>query len=99
MLNNVAIWLQGFPGSSVVIFCLPMQKTKETRVWSLDGEDSLEEEKVTHSSSLAWRIPWTEKPGGLQSMGLQRFGQDWLTEATVAVESKEEDIFGGEGRE
>ena len=49
----------------MVIFCLPVQKTKETRVRSLDGEDPLEEEKVTHSSILAWRFPWTEKPGGL----------------------------------
>ena len=40
---------------------------------SLGGEDPLEEEVVTSSSILAWRIPWTEEPGGLQSMGLQRF--------------------------
>ena len=40
-------------------------------------ERSLEEEKATHSSSLAWRIPWTEEPGRLQSMGLQRVGHDW----------------------
>jgi len=39
-------------------------------------ERSLEEEKATHSSSLAWRIPWTEEPGRLQSMGLQRVGHD-----------------------
>ena len=37
----------------------------------MGGEDSLEKETATHSSILAWRIPWTEKPGGLQSMGLQ----------------------------
>ena len=40
-------------------------------------EDPLEEEMATHSSILAWRIPWTEEPGGLQSMGLQRVGYDW----------------------
>ena len=39
-------------------------------------EDPLEQEMVTHSSILAWRIPWTEEPGGLQSMGLQRVGHD-----------------------
>ena len=44
----------------------------ETRVQSLGREDPLEESMATHSSTLAWRIPWTEEPGGLQSMGLQR---------------------------
>ena len=44
---------------------------QETRVQSLGQEDSLEEGMSTHSSSLAWRIPWTEEPGGLQSMGSQ----------------------------
>ena len=46
--------------------------TQETWVQSLDREDPLEKEMVTHSSTLAWRIPWTEEPGGLQPMGLQR---------------------------
>ena len=45
-----------------------MQKTQETQVQSLGGEDPLEEEMTTHSSILAWEIPWTEEPGGLQSM-------------------------------
>ena len=44
----------------------------ETRVQSLGGEDLLEEEMATHSSVLAWKILWTEEPGGLQSMGSQR---------------------------
>ena len=44
----------------------------ETRVQSLDQEDSLEEGTATHSSILAWTIPWTQEPGGLQSMGSQR---------------------------
>ena len=48
----------------------------ETRVRSLGWEDPLEEGKATHSGVLAWRIPWTEEPGGLQSMGLQRAGHD-----------------------
>ena len=43
----------------------------ETRVRSLGQEDPLEKEMATHSSILAWRIPWTEEPGGLQSMGLK----------------------------
>ena len=45
---------------------------QETQVRSLGQEDPLEKEMVTHSSILAWRIPWTEEPGGLQSMGSQR---------------------------
>ena len=49
-----------------------MQETEEARVLSLGQEDLLEMGMATHSSILAWRIPWTEKPGGLQSMGSQR---------------------------
>ena len=48
----------------------------ETRVQSLSQEDLLEKEMATHSSILAWRIPWTEEPGGLQSMGSHRVGHD-----------------------
>ena len=48
----------------------------ETLVQSLGGEDPLEKEMATHSRILAWRIPWTEEPGGLQSMGSQRVGLD-----------------------
>ena len=53
-----------------------MQETQETWVRFLDQEDPLEEVIATHSSILAWRIPWTKEPGGLQFMGLQRVGQD-----------------------
>ena len=49
---------------------------RETWVRSLGQEDPLEKEMATHSSILAWRIPWTEEPGGLQSTGLQRVGHD-----------------------
>ena len=49
---------------------------QETRVRSLGWEDALEKEMDIHSSVLAWRIPWTEEPGGLQSMGSQRVGHD-----------------------
>ena len=48
---------------------------QETRVQSLGGEDPLEKGTAIHSSVLAWRIPWIEEPGGLQSMGLQRVRQ------------------------
>ena len=49
---------------------------QETWVQSLGQEDPLEEEVATHSGILAWRIPWTEEPGGLQSTGSQIIGQD-----------------------
>ena len=49
----------------------------ETRVWSLGQEVPLEKEVATHSSALAWEIPWSEEPGGLQSMGPQRVRHDW----------------------
>jgi len=49
---------------------------QETRFGSLGQEDPLEKEMATHSSILAWRIPWTEEPGGLQFMGLQRVGDN-----------------------
>ena len=49
---------------------------RETWVLSLGWEDPLEKEMATHSSTLAWRIPWVEQPGGLQSTGLQRVGHD-----------------------
>ena len=50
---------------------------QETRVQSLCGEDLLEKKMATHSSILAWKIPWTEEPGRLQSTGSQRVGHDW----------------------
>ena len=53
-----------------------MQETYEMQVRSLGGDDPLEEEMATHSSILAWRIPWTGEPGGLQSVGMQRIGHD-----------------------
>ena len=49
---------------------------QETQVRSLGQEDLLEKEMATHSSALAWRLPWTEEPGGLQSMGWQRVEHD-----------------------
>ena len=55
---------------------LPMQ---HTWVWSPGQEDPLEKEMATHSSILAWRIPWTDEPGGLQSVGSQGVRHDWAT--------------------
>ena len=56
--------------------CLPMQEMEQTKVQSLGWEDPLEKGMATHSSILAWRIPWTEEPGRLQSIGLQRVRHD-----------------------
>ena len=53
-----------------------IQETQETQVQSLGQQDPLEKRMATHSSILAWRIPWTEEPGGLQPMGSQRVGHD-----------------------
>ena len=61
-------WL---PSGSAVKDPPAVQETQETRVPSLGWEDPLEEEMATHSSILAWRIPWAEESGGLQSMGSQ----------------------------
>ena len=52
---------------------------QEMWVQSLGQEDPLEEEMATHSNTLAWRIPWTEEPGGLQYKGLQRVRHHWAT--------------------
>ncbi|CAM9362085.1 unnamed protein product [Rangifer tarandus platyrhynchus] len=68
------LWICGFPCSSVgKRICL---QCRRPWVWSLGWEDPLEKETATHSSILAWRILWTEKPGGLQSVGLRRVRHD-----------------------
>ena len=66
-----------FPSGSVVKNASALQETQEMWVQSLAQEDSLEESMATHSSILTWRILWTEEPGGLQSIGLQRVRHDW----------------------
>ena len=55
-----------------------LSSMQETQVWFLDGEDLLEKGMATHSSILAWRIPWTEEPGRLQSIGSQGVGHNWM---------------------
>ena len=56
-----------------------MPALQGTRVWFLGGEDPLEKGMATHSSILAWRILWTEEPGGLQSTGSQTVRHNWVT--------------------
>ena len=78
-------WLHFCPGEFRNIWLSEAQwieylpAVQETWVWSLGREDPLEKEMATHSSILAWRISWTEEPGGLQSMGSQRVRHDWTT--------------------
>ena len=62
--------------STVAQMVKSLPAMQETWVSSLGWDDPLEKEIAIHSSILAWRIPWTEEPGGLQSMGLQRVGRD-----------------------
>ena len=65
-----------FEASLVVQTVKNLPAMQETQVPSLGREDPLEKGMATHSSILAWRSPWTEEPGGLQSMGCQRVGYD-----------------------
>ena len=63
--------------------CLPTMQ--ETQVWTLGREGPLEKEMATHSSTLAWKIPWKKQPGILQSMGSQRVRHDWATSLTHSL--------------
>ena len=79
-------WVVGFElslpkkGASLVAQMIKnLPAILETQVQSLGWEDPLEKGMATHSSILGWRIPWTEEPGRLQSMGSQRVGHDWAT--------------------
>ena len=78
LYRNVSKLIQVFDVTSQVA-PVDQQETQETWVWSLGLEDPLEEGMATHSNILIWRIPWTEEPGGLQSMESQRVGHDWWT--------------------
>ena len=68
-----------------------IQETKETVIWSLGQEDPLEEGMEIHSSTLAWRIPWTEEPGGLLSIASQRVVHDWNDSAHTHTRKRTED--------
>ena len=76
-LAQSIFYTAGFPSGSAVENPPAMQEPREIQVRSLGPEDPLEEEMATHSGILAWRIPWTEEPGGLQSIGSQRVRDDW----------------------
>ena len=78
-----------FTGASLVAQTVKhLPAMQETWVPSLGQEDPLEKEMATQSSTLAWKIPWTEKPGGLQSMGLQRIRHNRVTSFLLLEYSK-----------
>ena len=68
-MSYLEFW--GFPSGTVSKNPPAMQEMQEKLVWSLGEEDPLEKEMATHSNIVAWEIPWTEEPGGLQSIGSQ----------------------------
>ena len=76
-LHSLPFEPPGKPSASGTELACQCRRCTETWVWSLGWEDPLEEGIATLSSILTWRIPWTEEPGGLQSMGLQRVRHDW----------------------
>ena len=81
--KNVQFLVPRFVGKSIsphfnVLSCMKNLPAMQNWVWFLGWEDPLEEGTTSHSNILAWRIPWTEKPGGLQSTGSQGVGHDWI---------------------
>ena len=85
--SDTTLWLNHHPIESSLSWWLRLQRLcllmQEIQVPSLDQKDPLEKGMTFHSSILAWRIPWTEEPGGLQSMGSQRVRHDWLMHTTA----------------
>ena len=82
-INKMQVYsYEGLPHSSVA---KNVPAVQETRVQSLGGEDPLEEGVAAHSSIPAWRVPWTEQPGGLRSKGPQRAGHSGVTERIEAA--------------
>ena len=87
-VSRFLCWSPKFPHMVYTLYIIPflmVQRVKnlppmqETPVQSPGREDPLEKEMATRFSILAWRIPWTEEPGGLQSVGSQRVSPDWVT--------------------
>ena len=75
---SIILSLSSIGASLVAQMVKNVPEMQKTQVQSLKGEDPLGKGMATHSSILAWRIPWTEEPGMLQSIGLQRVGHDWV---------------------
>ena len=81
--ENFSMWWD-FPGG----WNYSLPAVQETWVWFLGQEDPLKKGMATHSRILAWRISWTEEPGGLQSMRSQRVGHDWATNIFTLTEAR-----------
>ena len=100
LLFNGFVWIiwikphhshgEGFPSSSVIKNPSTKQEAQDIQVQSLVWKDPLEEGMANHSSIPAWRIPWIEEPGRLQSMGLQRVRHDWSDLACMHVAMKKQ---------
>ena len=84
---------KGFPGGSVVKNLVAKQEMQDMWILSLSQEDPLKEEMATHSSILAWEIPWTDEPGGLQRMELQRVGNHLATKQQSIIYKKEKSVI------
>ena len=78
LTSDPAVWVYYHEASLVAQTVKNLPAKQETQVQSLGREDSLDKKMATHSSILAWEILWTEEPGGLQSLGSQRVGHDWV---------------------
>ena len=82
---NLAVFFLVYWASLVAQLVKNLPAMLETWVWSLGWEGAMEKGTATHSSIMAWRIPWTEEPGELQSMGSQRVRHDWVTFTFQAI--------------
>ena len=89
VIIGMKIDMKGFPGGARGKEPCQCRKLKERQAPTLGQEDPLEEGMATHSSILAWRIPWREEPGGLQSMKSQRAGHDWINLAGTWINETE----------
>ena len=93
LLNLIlSFWFNRWVAAKKLVFSVCLLMVPIWSPWfenpSLGREDLLEKEMATHSSVLAWRIPWMEEPGALQSTGLQRVGHDWATSLTHSLTIK-----------
>ena len=91
-VNEVDEWLTTNGASLVAQKVKHLPAMWETRVWSLGWEDPLEKAMATHSSTLAWKIPWMEEPGRLHSLGSQRVRHYWATSFSFFLTSNSQNI-------
>ena len=92
-LSLSLIWVLSIPGTSLMAQMVKHLPTiQETQVQFLGQEDLLEKEIATHSSILAWKIPWMEEPGELHSMASQRVGHDWVTSLSLSIPGNEVEV-------